>query len=129
MNLGEKFKQNLGLNFKPAIDTTVKAATKSKPKDLTVDSTASTTPAGKTQAFKDLMLYSMLTEKHGATAIKDLNLENLFDQYPKGSFDMKGPLESRNIKYMADKIAGKSPTTKALFAHGKQAVEKGKIIT
>lgn len=128
MKLGETFKQNLGLNFKPVIDTKVKAATKSKPKDLTVDSTAST-PKGKTEAFKDLMLYSMLTEKHGSTAIKDLNLENLFDKYPKGSFDMKGPLESRNIKYMADKLARKSPTTKALFAHGKEAVEKGKIKT
>ena len=30
---------------------------------------------------------------------------------------------------MADKLARKSPTTKALFAHGKEAVEKGKIKT
>ena len=125
MILGKVFKQNLGQDFKSVVGT----PSTSKAKDLTVDSTASTTPAGKTAAFKDLMLYSMLTEKHGATAIKDLNLENLFDQYPKGSFDMKGPLDARNIKKLAKKISSKSATTPSAIAYSKAAIEKGKVKT
>lgn len=125
MKLSDSFKKSLGFkDFKP-LD--LKSGS-SKSKDLTVDSMASNDPKQKTDAFKDLMLYSMLTEKHGATAIKDLKLENLFDKYPKGSFDMKGPLDSRNIKKLAKDITKKSATTSSLFTHAKDAIEKGKAI-
>jgi len=129
MKLSKSFRTAFALDFKENADTKITSPSSARPTDITGTQSTVASSTKKTTDFKDLLLYSMLTEKHGATAVKDLNLENLFDKLPKGSFDMKGPLDARNIKYMANKIAGKSPTTQALAAYSKEAVEKGKVKT
>ena len=77
MKLGDSFRKSLGFkDFKP-LDLKKSV---SKSEDLTTSGNVPTNPTSKTAAFKDLMLYSMLTEKHGANAIKDLNLAQVAGQ-------------------------------------------------